>query len=181
MEKVKKSQYPHKVGDYVIYRNNGICKIVDIRKENFARIGEKTYYVMNTIQDENSLIYLPVDKKDIADFMRHILTVDEIHQIISDAEESENTWIEDTKQRGIQFEQLLSKGDRAEILWLVKVLSKYKRELEQKKFYASDAKILSAAEKTITEEFAFTLGISKDEVIPYVRARILGKNQGEEA
>lgn len=42
--------------------------------------------------------------------------------------------------------------------------------MEQKKrsFYASDKRILTAAEKVITEEFDFVLGIEPEEVIPYM-------------
>ena len=41
-------------------------------------------------------------------------------------------------------------------------------EQNKKKMYAADAKVLASAEKIIKEEFAFTLGIDREQVIPYI-------------
>ena len=61
----------------------------------------------------------------------------------------------------------------------MKELSLYRisAEKEKKKFYVSDAKLLAAAEKAIFEEFAYVLGIERDEVIPYImnKAESVGK------
>ena len=59
-------------------------------------------------------------------------------------------------------------------LKLFKQLSEHKAAIEKmrKKLYASDARILASAEKAVTEEFAFSLGIQRSEVLPYIRRRV---------
>ena len=83
------------------------------------------------------------------------------------------------KKRSAVYGDIISEGDPGKILRLVKELSLYRisAEKEKKKFYASDAKLLAAAEKAIFEEFAYVLGIERDEVIPYImnKAESVGK------
>ncbi len=179
---MEKINYPncnlqHKISDFVMYRQNGICQIVDIRKENFCSGDEKFYYILKSVYEDKTIIYVPVDSKDLDLHMRHILAVEEIELIIEKSEESQNEWVDDGKLRLERFEQILHNSNRAEILWLVKVLSIHKIEDEKqnKKFYASDEKILAAAEKIIIGEFAFILGIEKREVIPYIMKHIKKK------
>jgi len=166
----------HKIGEYVIYRQIGICQIVDIRKENFDSSVEKTYYVLKAMSDK-TIIYVPVDSQEIELFMRHILTADKIQSIIDKAETAQNEWIEDSKLRANYFEQLLQNGNRSEILWIVKVLSLHKIDVEKsnRKFYVSDERILAKAEKLIIDEFAYILGVEKSQVIPYIISHIKQK------
>ena len=49
-----KSNHPYKVDDYVVYRRSGICRIADIRMENFSSVGEREYYVMKPLHDDRS-------------------------------------------------------------------------------------------------------------------------------
>lgn len=172
--------FKHNINEYVMYRQIGICQIIDIRKENFGGSNEKIYYVLKTMTDKTT-IYVPVDSENISLHMRHILSVDEIQSIIDKSEESLNEWVEDSKLRSEYFEQILQNGNMAEILWIVKVLSMHKIYVDKnnKKFYASDEKILSKAEKLITEEFAFILGIDKRQVIPYIIKHINQIQQNE--
>lgn len=171
----------HKVDDYVIYKNNGICKIVEICLKDFSG-EEKEYYHLQSVYDENTNYYIPLDAPENKQNMKHMLTIDEIDKIILDSEECENVWIEDSKERNEKFSEILREGKRDKILWLVKVLSlhKIKVEDEKKKFYATDEKILASAEKIITEEFAFVLGIEKQDVTNYIVEKITDIKKLEE-
>jgi len=166
----------HAAGDFVTYRQNGICKITRTVKQNFGGMGEKEYYELSPVYDAKSVIFVPTDSQALVSEMRHVLSREEIDAVICNSEHETLEWVEDTKERAQAFGEILSGGDRQRILWVIKVLSLYKKELEEKKrkLYATDAKILSAAEKTITEEFAFVLGIGRDEVLTYILER-LGK------
>ena len=165
-------KYSHKVNEYVTYGQNGICQIIDIQKQKIKGI-ERTYYIMKSVYN-NTKIMVPVDSDMLVGNMRHILSEKEILDIIKKSEDSDNIWMQDTKLRSEQLEKMLHNGDRADILWIVKMLSMYKLQAEKegKRFYASDERILYTAEKIITEEFAFALGIERNEVIPYITAHI---------
>lgn len=169
-----KSNRPYKVDDYVVYRRSGICRIADIRRENFSSVGEREYYVMKPLHDDRSKFYVPADIDDDDNCMRKVLSTEEIKSAISQAESFDGVWDDNSDIRSANFAKLLAGGNSAEVLWLFKSLSLYKKKLkdENRKFYDSDNKMLNAAEKIITEEFAFVLGIGRDEVIPYIMQRL---------
>lgn len=151
----------HKAGDYVTYKENGICRIAEETDE---------YYILQPVYGHNMTVYVPKKSQALVDLMCRVLTKDKIDEIIMDTENSQYQWIDDSKARSEYFNKLLRSGDKAAVLWLVKALSLHKIEVEKNKrnFYASDKRILSAAEKVITEEFAFVLGIEPEDVIPYI-------------
>jgi len=167
---MEESVFLHKAGDFVSYKQNGICKIKGIFKGEFAFLGEKQYYELSPIYDPKTVIFVPLDSPELLSGMQHILSKDEIDSIIKESESKESLWIDDQKERAKAFQNILMGKDRAKILWIVKNLSLYKIKLEEekKKLYASDARILEAAQKAITEEFAFVLGIKREEVVPYI-------------
>ena len=41
----------HKVGDFIKHRQNGICEIKGIVKQNFAYMGEKEYFELSPVYD----------------------------------------------------------------------------------------------------------------------------------
>ncbi len=172
------------IGEIIVYRNNGIYKIGDIREENFCGIGERMYYVMRSVYDQSAVIYLPVDTKDISSSLRCVLSPDKADQAITDAVNSGNAWIEDIKERGEYFDKLFDSGVCSDIIWIYKVLKEYKAELEaaRRKLYANDTRVLAAAEKLITDEFSYALGIDKSEVLDYIDEKIekIKKEKGEQ-
>lgn len=177
MKEIDITVFKHKIGEYVVYKNSGICRITAIRSMRFPKMKERVYYICSPIYDESAVIYAPADSEEAERGMRKILTAEEIDSIIASAESIESDLSKDSKERTAVFEEKLLGGDRTEILWLIKVITEEKRQREsqKKKLYAADAKILATAEKIITEEFAFALGISKNEVIPYITDRIKNK------
>ena len=124
--------------------------------------------------DVHSTSYLPVDSPEVSQKIRRLITKDEIDSVIDGVEQMDMEWIENGKARLERFNEILASGSRTEALWLVKVLSKHKAEVEaqNRKFYASDARVLASAEKLVCEEFAFVLGCDKNEVIPYIVSRL---------
>ena len=163
-----------KAGDCVNYRRNGICKVVRITKRDFGTLGETEYYELSPVYDPKTVIYVPTEALTLTQGMRRLLSAEEIDRIIEEAEGGEFCRIEDAKKRSAVYGDIISEGDPGKILRLVKELSLYRisAEKEKKKFYVSDAKLLAAAEKAIFEEFAYVLGIERDEVIPYIMNKV---------
>ena len=163
-------QYAHKVGDHVMYMNNGVGKIVDIREEQFIAGMPRTYFVLSPLGDPRSEIYVPVDSDNLTANIFELLTEKEIKKAIKDSEKSTCEWIPDVKERSAEFSKIISTGNRAAILAVINTLNEYRRELEsqKKKFYASDERLFNAANKFITEEFSFVLGIPHESVMQYI-------------
>ena len=170
------------VGDYVMYAGNGICRINDIRRERFSGLEERLYYVMSSVYDSGAKFYLPVGMEDIKKRIRPLLSEGEIWAIIDETEDIGSRWIENDDSRMAAFEQILKGGEIAEILWLVKILNLHKIEMREsgRKFRSCDEKVLTHAERVITEEFAFVLGLRRESVIPrivdYITERREGRN-----
>lgn len=170
----------YSVGDYVVYAGNGVCRICDIRNENFNGLGERVYYVMDSLYNAGTKFYLPFAIDGIEKRIRPVLSADDIRGVIDSAEGISNGWIDDEEDRRAVFGEILKNGDVAEVLWLVKILHLHKLKVRERgyKFRASDEKLLYEAEKQITEEFAFSLGVSKERVIPYIVDYVAGKEVG---
>ena len=160
----------HKVGDFIKYRQNGICEIKGIVKQNFAYMGEKEYFELSPVYDAKTVIFVPVDSEYLQNEMQHVLSSAEIDEIIGTSLNEEMLWISDNKERAHSYTEILTEGNSAKILSMIKTLLNKKRELleNNKKLSANDLKILSSAQKMITEEFAFVLGIEKDKVEEYI-------------
>ena len=165
--------YRYKINEYVMCKGD-VCKVADIKKMSFAGVGEKMYYIIEPIYEERSRTYVPVDLKDIKTAVRGVLSVDEINAIIRELKDSEPVWIDDVKERVSGFDKILQDGDRADILRMLGSLKARKTEVESegKKLYAGDSRVLKTAEKIITEEFAFVLGLKKNEVESYIDSQI---------
>lgn len=167
----------HNINDYVLYRNNGICRITEICPRDFGD-GERLYFIMQSVYDKNNVFFVPADKEDQ---LKHVLSVDEIDSIIDRSGDVCLEWPEDTRERTDVFGEILREGDRPRLLCMIKLLSLHKTETEadKKKFYANDQKTLAAAERLIQDEFAYVLGIPRDEVSDYIVRRITAEAENE--
>ena len=167
---MEKGQYPYQKGEYVIYRSTGLCRIVDIREERFGDAPARTYYVIHPADQPASQFFVPTDLPTLEQNMRPLLSSAQIHQMIRTAYREMPAWIEDAKQRAAAFEAVLRRGDRTQLLRMIRLLRWRQSDLEaqHKKLYASDTRVLQNAQRILTQELAFVLHIGADEVIPYV-------------
>lgn len=166
-------KYPHGIGETVVYRKHGIYAISDIKEQ---RIGgeRRKYYVLSSVYDKNATVYVPVDSESLVAQMEHILSKEEIHAIIDASEESDIVWIEGTAQRAEYFEEILKAGDLTRILSLLKMFILRKENTDKKvhRTFARDEKVFAAAQKAVTEAFAYPLGLDKNQVLPYITERV---------
>jgi len=159
----------YKVNDYVIYRKNGICQIVDIIEQNFCGQGKKQYYVLKSVYDENVKVFVPLNS-ELEKGLKKVYSIDEIHSLIKESDKVENQWISDGKKRAAMFENIIKSGDTKQILWMIKAIGLYKNELEgqNKKLKAYDTKYLKLGENVVSGEFAFALNIPRSDVVQYM-------------
>ena len=164
------SETQFRTGEHVIYKNNGICRIEDIRILAFGDT-KKEYYVLAPLS--GGTVYVPTEGA-LALKLKRVPTKEDVDDLIAQVEASELKWIENSKLRIVTFDKLLASSDRVAILWLVKVLSARKEsEAEKnKRLCSNEERILTTAEKIITEEFAFALNLNKNEVVPYILSKI---------
>lgn len=157
-----------KVNDYVVYGLTGVCQITDIRKDEYISNDETQYYILTPVYDKNMTIMVPVNNPNIV--MRAISSKDDVLSLIAMMPEMESVWIDDDKQRNANFKAALKSGKNKEWIKLIRTLylEKKARSVIGKKLTKTDEDIMITAEKYLNQEFAITLNISPEEVVPYI-------------
>ena len=172
------ANYPYSIGETVVYRKQGIYVVSDIKEQEIGAV-KKDYYVLSSVYDKNTSVYVPVDNEALTARMEHVLSKEEIHTIIDISEESSVQWIDNTMERAVYFEEILKSGDLAKILSMLKMflLRKEQKEIKPLKTSARDEKAFNAAQKAVTEAFAYPLGLEKTQVIPFISERVKSNNK----
>lgn len=166
------------VNDTVMYGHSGVCRIVDIRTENFS--GEdRLYYVLKPAGNDSSTIYCPVDCDKIP--IRRLLSIEEIHALIRALPESEIEWIDNDQLRRERYTEILRRGECLELARLIRTLFLHREKLRQtgKKFHQTDEKLLKEAEKALHGELAHVLHIDPEEVAPFIMGELRERESGE--
>lgn len=176
------NSYKYKVGEYVVYGSNGICKISEIKNMTLSPIiGERNYYVLEQINAKMSTIYVASDNEALCAKMRYVLSEKEILDILHGVKENSISWINDRKTRSQEFYNILHNGSHEELLLMIRCIYLKGRELSEggKRLSDSDSGILHSAEKIVREEFAFALGVDGEKVGEFIR-RELGIEPADE-
>ena len=73
----------YKIGEFVVYGNEGVCQVEEISERSIPGINiKKDYYTLKPMHD-NGMIYAPTDTPV---FMRPIVTTKEIKAMIKDVQ-----------------------------------------------------------------------------------------------
>ena len=69
--------------EYVFYGSGGICRITDIQTAPLDNMpADRLYYVMQSIHDQNGVIYVPVDSDCV--FLRRLLNREEAEALLDE-------------------------------------------------------------------------------------------------
>ena len=152
-----------KKGDRVVYKAEGVCKISDVRIENFGAIGSnQTYYVLTPLREGNSTFFVPVDNERLVGYIRRLLSAEEITALAEELREERFEWIPDPRLRSTTFKDMLSRGDRRELIVLYNTVVDRLQELRQieKKAGSTELSTVERTERMLYAEFAETTDIS---------------------
>lgn len=156
------------IGTYVIHEKYGICLVKEIQKDMKVGTKRNDYFVLKPVYSPTSSVYIPLASKTAEEKLRELPSAEKILGLLKSGSSLE--WIEDSKTRSDMFEKILSEGNRKNILEMIKCIEEKKAELEKqsKRLRISDETVLKNAEKIISEEFSFILGIPKENVGEYI-------------
>ncbi|MBQ8960032.1 MAG: CarD family transcriptional regulator [Ruminococcus sp.] len=161
------------VGDAVVYATYGVCVIKSIETRDL--IGEDVeYYVLQPAGDPRNTFYVPTSNGSLRDKMRRVMSKEETESLICSMPREELIWIEDEQERKTEYRRILDGGDRRELVGLIKTLYLHKQQLQEshKKLHSADERALNDAENMLYDEFAYSLGISREQVLPYIREHV---------
>ena len=139
-----------KKGEKVIYSVNGVCEITDITEKVFGKTVMR-YYVLKPISNNEATLFVPVNNENLVRKMKRLMTQSQLDKVLNDI---------------------------SEILILLKSIWLHRRTQNSKgrKLHISDEMYLREAEKIIKEEISTVIGVEQDDVIPYVKNKILIRN-----
>lgn len=160
-------------GSYIIYGSNGVCRVTDIRSERqYGR--QQTYYILTPVGNPGSVIYVPADNEALLSKMKQIVRPEEILAILSGLKDEEMPWETDNRLRAELFDGVIARGDRRELLLMIRTL--YLRRIhlaeQKKRLGTADENALKRAEKLINDEFSFALSIAPEEVPAFIRDQL---------
>lgn len=154
------------VGDRVVYRAEGVCRISDIRAESFGSIGNTAmYYILTPMKDEKSTLFVPVGNPQLAGMMRPLLSAHQIAELSAQLRACRMEWIPETRLRNHRFREILGVGDRRELVVLVHTLrERIERAVaDGKKVTATDEDVFHQACKLLLSEFSATTDLTSEE------------------
>jgi len=163
-----------KVGEYVVYGTNGVCKVESIGTLNMG-MGDREYYTLTPIYEKKSKLFTPVDNQKV--IMRPVLTLEETNELIDGIEEIDLLYVEDEKKREETYKEAMRTCDSKQWIKIIKTLylRKQDRLSKGKKATSSDEKYLHMAQQNLYGELAFSLKISKEEVEEFITKRMKEK------
>lgn len=164
----------YKIGEFVVYGNEGVCEVEDISKLNSPVTNKITnYYKLKPLHGSGN-VFAPVDANV---FMRLAITFEEIKKIITEIPEIKDTRYDIKNMRELQthYKTLLSSHEFIDILKAMISLNNKKDDMAKsnKKLGQIEEKFLRIAKDRIEDEFSIALGISKKEAEIYINENIL--------
>lgn len=154
----------------VVYGVHGVCAITDIETRNVdRRIVE--YYVLEPLEQPGARFFVPTHNEAAVAKLRPVLTPNELDMLLRSEETDKDLWIPDENQRKQCYRALISGGDRAALVSMVRTLHKHKAEqlAAGRKFHLCDEDFLRDAEKILNSEFSVVLNIEQNQVGNYVQ------------
>ena len=166
-----------KKGEKVIYSVNGVCEITDITEKVFGKTVMR-YYVLKPISNNEATLFVPVNNENLVRKMKRLMTQSQLDKVLNDISAKEVEWNSNEVIRKEEFRNTISFGNISEILILLKSIWLHRRTQNSKgrKLHISDEMYLREAEKIIKEEVSTVIGVEQDDVIPYVKNKILIRN-----
>lgn len=155
-----------KIGDLIIYGNNGVCKITKISVQDIG-IGEKNYYTLKPVYS-SEIIHIPVDSPV---FMRSVITEAQALELIRKMPSiTGNIVYEKNSVLTNHYQSVLQTHDCKDLVMLIKTIyQKNQNALEiGKKLGQIDQRFMKRAEDLLYGELSIALNIPKEEVPQFI-------------
>lgn len=154
----------YQIGEMVVKRTKGVCKIEDIVNPEFVQDHKKMYYQLTPLLDGGAKIYVPVDSKDGS--MRSIMTEAEAETLIHKIPQITETWVRNEKERERNYKDAIQSNNPERLIGIIKLLHhrKRNRQAKGKKTTAIDGRYYDLAEKLLYSELETVMGKNRQEI-----------------
>jgi len=160
-------------GDYIIYRNTGVCQVAEIGvPENFP-ITEGTLYYFLVPMRGSGTIYIPVNSPV---FMRPVITREQADALIASISQLPELPCQYKDQKALveTYKALVQTHDCSTLLQLIKSIHQKGNELTKKgkTLGKIDMQYKKQAEEMLHEELSIVLNIPYEDIPGYIRRQV---------
>lgn len=161
------------VDDFIIYGNHGVCKVENIGTVSLPMVDKnKVYYTLRPIYKNEAVVYAPVENPKAV--MRPVLSKKEANDLIQEIPQLDSVWIQNEKEREVQYKAALKSCDCRELIRIIKTL--YDRKMDRirdgKKVTVVDERYFRQAEDQLYGELAFAMKMERGQMGDYLVERI---------
>lgn len=169
-----------KVGDYIIYGGEGVCRVEDICTFDFKEIDKNTlYYVLSPLYRSKTIVYAQTEGAKV--FMRRVITKAEAEKLINSILSIKALLISEAENRREVYKNVLHSYKCQDWIRLMKTLylRNKQRINEGKDKLKLDEEYLKLSEEYLYGELSVALSMRKEEVGEYIMKRVkFMENQG---
>lgn len=163
----------YKIGEFIIYGNEGVCRIDDVSELSIDWSSKgKIYYTLKPM-NANGKIFTPIDTNI---FMRPVISYEEVHKLIEQIPSIKEIDHDEKSARELReyYKKLLRNHDCMELLSVITAFTEKKNIAisNGKKLNQTDDNIMKTAKKLIESEFSIALGIEKQDVESYISEKL---------
>lgn len=162
-----------KIGEFIIYGNNGVCKVTGVGSMDSPGIPkDRLYYTLEPCANTGSKIFTPADNEKV--IMRPVISREEALNLIEDIKNIQTLWVSDEKRRETEYKEAVRTCDCRDLVKIIKTiyLRKQDRLAKGKKVMACDERYFRIAEENFYGELAVSLDMNKEDVKRYVIDRV---------
>jgi len=152
------------VGEFIVHKNNGICKVSKIAPLPADMGGtDQAYYFLAPLNSKGE-IFTPAEENNVN--IRGVLTKKEALKLIDEIPNLEDEVIENDKLRDAHYKDALKSNDCRAYVKILKTL--YARRVQRmavgKKSTASEERYYKQAEESLYSELAFAIGKEREAI-----------------
>lgn len=151
----------YQVGEFVMYRNAGMCEVKAIGTLRFSENREREYYTLQPVHGAgNTCVYVPVN----TDALRAVITKEEACRYLEELSQlpvpALSAKMRKSAQLAAYYKELLGDGGILGHLKLFKELCQKEQEVkgQRRKFGELDASYKNQVEQLLVDEFSYALG-----------------------
>ena len=143
-----------RAGDTVLHPGEGVCRVEDIRTEEFQKGQPRDYYLLRPLADGGMTVYLPVDQQRVC--LRAVMTAEEARTLKEDAVARDSVWSDNDRERQERFAAILRAAQPIELMRMVLDIREEQavRRQSGKKLRYTDEHALQDALRLLRQEIA---------------------------
>lgn len=154
------------IGQKLVYKNSGLCVYEGVQDKLFAG-RTVSYHVLTPCTKTTSTVLIPCDNQQLSQQMRPMLTPQQAQQLLSDAAQMSDEWLEKERERTARYRGYLSEYDRRGLVCVLRTLTHRRQQVTPlgRRLYAGDEKLLKEVQALLCCEIAESLSLSEDEIL----------------